>query len=119
MLHVNNVDFYELVEGHEKWEPFTVEGNEIGQVSWLRQTQNDGGILFSGLWRHEPEEHPNGMPYKVEGNETFYVVKGQAEIEMETGEKIAMKEGHSYSFTDGFSGVWRTHKPFVKFFIAS
>ncbi|SDH85740.1 cupin domain-containing protein [Alteribacillus bidgolensis] len=119
MLHLNNSTVFELSKEPEHWEPFMVEGNEIGKVSWLRQTQNEKGILAAGLWKHHPDEHPNGMPYKTAGNETFYVLSGEAEVETVGGNIIALKEGHSYSFTNGFAGTWKTKKSFVKFFIVS
>jgi len=119
MNQLNNSLVYELSKNPSKWEPFIVQGMEIGQVSWLRQTQDETGVLSTGLWKHRQEEHPDGMPYGVEGNETFYVVKGEAEIETENGEKIFLKEGNSYSFTDGFFGTWRTKGEFVKFFVVS
>ncbi|WP_101845034.1 cupin domain-containing protein [Halobacillus sp. Marseille-P3879] len=119
MIHLKNSVVYELSKNTEEWEPFIVEGNEIGQVSWLRQTQDENGVLAAGLWRHLPEEHPVGMPYGVAGNETFYVVSGEAEVVTDKGEKVELKEGNSYSFTDGFAGTWTTKKAFVKFFIVS
>ncbi|WP_138419558.1 cupin domain-containing protein [Aquibacillus sediminis] len=119
MLKKDQFSVYNLGKTPDKWEPFVVEGMEIGQVSWLRQTQDDNGVLAAGLWKHRREEHPNGMPYGVDGNETFYVLQGEAEIETNTGETMLLEEGNSYSFTDGFTGLWRTKKDFIKFFVVS
>lgn len=117
MIHLANSTVYELSKNPNKWEAFIVQGLKLGQVSWLRRTNEDNGVLATGLWKHHEEEHPDGMPYGVEGSETFHVIKGEAEIETEKGEKIVLKEGNSYSFTDGFLGTWKTKGEFIKFFI--
>lgn len=102
-----------------QWEPFVIEGEKIGEVSLLRQTEEKQGALTTGLWRHQPDEHPDGMPYAVMGAETFYVLEGEAELLTSNGDKVSLQSGNIYSFSNGFEGTWKTVKPFVKFFVES
>lgn len=122
MTQSNNLtNLIYVLEGKDTiWEPFLPGGEEeVGKVSWLRQTQDEKGVLFAGLWKHLPEMHPDGMPYGVEGNETFYVIEGRAELTNSNGDTILLEKGNSYSFKDGYVGTWKTLEPFMKFFIVS
>lgn len=121
MTKTNNLhDLIYVLEGKDpNWEPFLHGDEEIGKVSWLRQTQDENRVLFAGLWKHLPEMHPDGMPYGVEGNETFYVIEGKAELTDSNGNTILLVKGNSYSFKDGYVGTWKTLEPFTKFFIVS
>ncbi|MGY4691453.1 cupin domain-containing protein [Salibacterium sp. K-3] len=98
-----------------KWEDFMVQGNKIGDVKVIKSDDH----TTVGLWKHTPEEHPDGMPYGVEGTETFHVVEGKAILTTGDGEEITMKPGHVYSFSNGFEGTWRTIEPFMKFFVTT
>ncbi|CUB17980.1 cupin domain-containing protein [Bacillus subtilis] len=100
-----------------KWEPFVVEGMELGQAHVLRTDIETGTV--SGLWKHSPEEHPDGMPFLIHGNETFYVLQGSAELYTPDGEVIQLKKGDMFSGSDGFSATWKTTAPFIKFYTIS
>ncbi|MGJ9385933.1 cupin domain-containing protein [Salipaludibacillus sp. CF4.18] len=110
---------FQLSGKDEKWEPFMVGEAKVGMVSWLRQSQSEDGVVFAGLWKHTPEEHPNGMPYGAESNETFYVIEGKAEITDTNGNTILLERGNSYSLKQGYEGTWKTIEAFKKFFIVS
>ena len=97
----------------DSWETLIEDGQEMGQVHWLRQVE--GGPV-AGLWRVSAEKGAE-LPYKVTGTDSFHVIEGEAELETPDGERIQLVPGGIYSFPDGFTATWRTRSQFMKFFV--
>jgi uncharacterized cupin superfamily protein len=98
----------------ESWEQLIEDGQRMGQVHWLLQSEN--GPL-AGLWKIDTEEGAD-IPYRVTtGSDSFHVIEGEAELETPDGEKIQLTAGGIYSFPNGFTARWRTRSPFLKFFV--
>lgn len=102
-----------------EWVPFVVAGQNTGKVQWVRVNGEGESLLATGFWHHTPEEHPDGMPYGVAGNETFHVLEGKAELHTKDGKKITLGKGDVFSASNGFEATWKTLAPFTKFFIVS
>ncbi len=98
------------------WEPLIDDGQEIGEVHWLRREGE--GMPVSGLWRISTEKGAE-IPYNVHGSDSFHVIEGEAELETPDGQKIMLVAGGVYSFPDGFTATWRTRSPFLKFFVVA
>jgi uncharacterized cupin superfamily protein len=99
----------------QDYEPFLVEGEQVGNVHWLRTQSGGEGALFTGLWTCEPRE----IPYVFPGDETMHVLEGAVHIELEGGEAVDLKPGDIASFTKGQSAHWTISEPFKKFFVIS
>jgi uncharacterized cupin superfamily protein len=117
MISISNVSHTSI--DRATWEPFLEDGNQLGEVHWLCQREDETGVLLAGLWRHRPDEHPDGMPYRVMGSETFHVLEGSCELTLKSGEEIRLQPGDSVTFPDAFEATWRTTKPFMKFFVVA
>jgi uncharacterized cupin superfamily protein len=117
MISVSNISRTSIDSA--TWEPFLEGEEQIGEVDWLCQREDETGALFAGLWRHRPEEHPDGVPYRVAGSETFHVLEGACELTLKNGEAIRLQAGDSVTFADGFEATWRTIEPFLKFFVVA
>ena len=102
----------------EAWEPFVVQGREIGEVHWLVQNSRPHGVLAAGMWLIHAEGGVE-LPYAVAGSETFQVLEGDAELETPAGERIRLTRGDVVSFPDGFTATWRTLSDFKKFFVVA
>lgn len=102
-----------------EWGPFVVAGQNIGKVKWLRINGEGEPLLATGFWHHTPEEHPDGMPYGVKGNETFNVIEGKAELYTTDGKVITLEKGDVFTASNGFEATWKTLAPFTKFFVVS
>jgi hypothetical protein len=35
-------------------------------------------VRYAGLWRHRPEDAPEGGPYNTSGSETVYILRGRS-----------------------------------------
>jgi uncharacterized cupin superfamily protein len=90
-----------------------------GEFDWLRRNARGEPLLRAGLWRHLPEENPHGIPFRVTGTETMYVIDGSAVLTLPDGSTIWLQEGATASFSDGFEAVWHTMEPFTKFFVVT
>lgn len=97
------------------YEPFMVEGEQVGTVHWLRTESGGEGVLYTGLWQCEPRE----IPYVFPGDETFHVLEGSVRIELEDGGSVDLKQGDIASFTKGQKSTWTITSPFKKFFVIS
>jgi uncharacterized cupin superfamily protein len=97
----------------DSWEQVIEEGQKMGQVHWLLQSEK-GPV--AGLWKVDTEEGAE-MPYRVTGTDSFHVIEGEAELETPDGEKVPLVAGGIYSFPDGFTATWRTRSRFMKFFV--
>jgi uncharacterized cupin superfamily protein len=98
-----------------EFEPFMHEGKRFGDVHWLRVGSGGEGVLYSGLWTHEPAS----FPYVFPGDETFHVLEGELTIEVDGGDSVTLTPGDIASFPKGQSSTWHITKPFKKFFVIS
>jgi uncharacterized protein len=99
----------------EDFEPFMLEGEQVGQVHWLRTESGGEGVLYTGLWACEPRD----IPYLFPGDETFHVLEGEVHIELAEGGSVDLKTGDIASFTKGQKSTWTIRAPFKKFFVIS
>jgi uncharacterized cupin superfamily protein len=99
----------------DNYEPFMVEGQQVGSVHWLRTESGGDGQLFAGLWTCEPRV----IPYVFGGDETMHVLEGAAHIDLGGGESLELKPGSIASFRKGQVATWTITKPFKKFFVVS
>lgn len=98
-----------------EYEPFVHEGEPFGDVHWLRVGSGGEGVLYAGLWTHEPAD----LPYVFPGDETFHVLGGEVTIDVEGGDSVTLREGDIASFTKGQTSTWHITQPFKKFFVIS
>ena len=99
----------------QDYEPFMVEGEQVGEVHWLRTESGGEGQLFAGLWTCQPRE----IAYTFPGDETFHVLEGEVHIVVEGGETVDLKAGDCASFAKGQVSTWTIGQPFKKFFVVS
>lgn len=99
----------------QDYEPFMVEGKQYGEVHWLRTESGGEGVLYTGLWRAEPQD----IPYVFPGDETFEVLEGEVSIQVEGGEAVDLKVGDVASFPKGQASTWTVKSSFKKFFVIS
>ncbi len=99
----------------DEYEPFLNEGEAFGDVHWLRVGSGGDGVLYTGLWTHDPAD----LPYVFPGDETFHVLEGEVTIDVEGGDSVTLKAGDIASFSKGQSSTWHITQPFKKFFVIS
>ncbi|MFL5869488.1 MAG: cupin domain-containing protein [Solirubrobacterales bacterium] len=99
----------------EGYEPFIVDGEQVGEIRWLRTTQDQASTALEvGLWRSDPATYD----YLFVVDETFHVIEGAVTIELpETDERLELKAGDIAFFQAGTPSVWTITKPFKKFVI--
>jgi uncharacterized cupin superfamily protein len=108
MIPVSNV-------GAVQYEPFSHEGRPFGQVHWLRTQPAGDGVLFTGLWKHEPAT----FRYVFPGDETFHLLEGRVRIEVDGMPPVELRPGDIVSFPKGSSSTWTIHEEMKKFFVIS
>lgn len=99
----------------QAYEPFLVEGQNFGEVHWLRTTSGGDGQLFAGLWKHGV----GTFDYVFPGDETFHVLEGNVHIAVQSGPTVDLKPGDVVSFTKGQASTWTITSPMKKFFVIS
>jgi uncharacterized cupin superfamily protein len=99
----------------EGYEPFMVEGTQVGEIRWLRPDEGSSpSALEVGLWRSDPATYD----YLFATDETFHVVEGAVTIELpDRSERLELRVGDIAYFSAGTHSVWRITKPFKKFVI--
>jgi uncharacterized protein len=101
----------------EDYEPYMVEGQQVGEVHWLRQDE-EPPVTLAGLWRALPGSVPDEFPYDYPGgNETLQVLEGSVVVEVAGEEPVNLGPGSIASFKQGTKSVWRLQTPFKKFFV--
>ncbi|MEO1228478.1 MAG: cupin domain-containing protein [Myxococcota bacterium] len=112
--HVSDVD-WQPFQYMENGTPFT-----FGEFIPLRMEGTGGYTLAVGLWRvSEPSTSP---PYTSElGDETFLVLEGEVEIEIEGEPKRRRYGAGDYvSWSMGTPTTWHiVQAPFKKFFVVA
>ena len=97
----------------ESYEPFMLGDKQAGEVHWLTQTNSDGQVSYSGLWRCEPMS----FDYEFPGDEILHVLQGSLQIEIAGGDTVTVQEGDIVAFDKGLKSVWTVQIPFKKFFV--
>ena len=96
------------------YEPFVVDGAEVGEIRWLPAPDGATAKLEVGLWRSEPATYD----YYFVADETFCVLEGAVTIELtETGETLELSQGDTAYFREGTRSVWTITQRFKKFVI--
>ena len=75
----------------------------------LALTESEGGTEVAGFWMCTP-----GSFTDTELEESFVVIRGQAEVEMADGTRIALGPGDTHSFRAGEKTIWKVTQPLVK-----
>lgn len=99
----------------DRYEAFVHEGKPFGEVHWLRTESGGEGMLFAGLWTHEPAT----FDYVFPGDETFHVLEGNVRITVEGGETVSLGPGDIVSFSKGQASNWVITRKLKKFFVIS
>ncbi len=68
------------------------------------------GVFNWPVWEKEESEFDWYYPE----DETFYVVEGEAEVELEDGSRVHFGKGDLVTFKKGVRCVWRILKPIRK-----
>ena len=112
----NSSAFVSSVDAHS-YEPFPLEDVKAGEpkpeVAWLRAEAEGDNLLYAGLFRAQPST----FGYVYVGHETFHVLDGEVEIQLEDGEVINLRAGDIASFNKGDKCTWKITSPFKKFFV--
>ena len=94
------------------YEPFMVDGAQVGEY---RQLGTEGGAadtLDAGLWRSEPATYD----YFFATDEVFYVLEGAVTIELpDRGETLELRTGEIGYFKAGTRSAWTITERFKKF----
>lgn len=98
-----------------RYEPFIHDGQPFGQVHWLRTESGGDGVLYTGLWKHDVAV----FPYIFPGDETFHLLEGRVQIELDGSGVVDLGPGAIVSFRKGQHSVWRIIEPMKKFFVIS
>jgi uncharacterized protein len=101
--------------GATGYESFRPAGEPFGEVHWLRTQSGGDGMLFTGLWTHEPAE----FDYVFPGDETFHVLEGRVKIRLSGGDVVELGPGDIASFAKGQASKWTISAAFKKFFVIS
>lgn len=104
--------------GTEDYVPFEMNiigGEGATYVHMLRDASNGEGQLLAGMWRADPVT----IDYVFSGDETFHVLQGEADVELDTGEVVHLSAGDIASFAKGMHSIWRIRSSFEKFFVIS
>ena len=109
---------FKSTSGTENYVPFEmniIEGDGATYVHMLRDVSNGDGQLLAGMWRADPVT----IDYVFGGDETLHVLRGEADVELDTGEVVHLSPGDIASFVKGQHSIWRIASSFEKFFVIS
>lgn len=103
-------------ENHPLFEEFEPDPFDPDQVvdgqpeAWDYPLSVSGdGAEVAGLWMCTP-----GTFTDTEEEESFLVIRGNAEVEMADGTRIVLGPGDTHSFRAGEKTVWTVTQPLVK-----
>lgn len=97
----------------DAYEPFMVGDKQAGEVHWLSQTNAQGVITYSGLWKCDPMT----FEYEFPGDEIIHVLEGDLLIEIDGQDDITLTTGDIASFDKGVKCTWTIQNTFKKFFV--
>jgi uncharacterized cupin superfamily protein len=104
-LHTSHADATDYV-------PFMTDHGQEGEVHWVRTEGSDGVTMKAGIWRAAPGDIPENMPVTFVGSETLFVLEGQLDIDIESGESVSLTTGDIVNFEKGTESVWKLRSPF-------
>ena len=99
----------------QQYEPFVHEGKPFGEVHWLRTESGGVGVLYAGLWSHDPAT----FRYVFPGDETFHLLEGRVRIQVDGLPAVDLEPGDIVSFTKGQASTWTISARMKKFFVIS
>ena len=70
------------------------------------------GVKSWPVWEKEPSE----FDWYYDEDETFYVIEGEAEVELDDGTKVRFSEGDLVTFKKGVSCKWRVLRYIRKYY---
>jgi uncharacterized protein len=118
-MAVSEKSHYHASSKTEDYVPVPVEGVLEGEanvrVHWLRESASGEGTLLAGLLRADPSR----IAYVFPGDETFLLLKGEVDIELETGETVSVRAGDMASFPRGLKSIWDIKSTMEKFVVVS
>lgn len=99
---------------NSEYETFlTANGDPAGDVAWLRKEESKGKVYRAGMWRCGVSE----APYYFAADETFVMIEGVLQIQLEGGKVMRFGPGETGSFVEGANSVWTVIEPVLHFFI--
>jgi uncharacterized cupin superfamily protein len=118
MTTTHTVAFGTIEPDH--YEPFSgfdavLEGDPAAGVAWLRTASAGEGALYAGMFVVAPSR----FRYTFAGDETFHVLDGAVEIEVDGGPVVGVRAGDIVSFPKGARSTWTVTAPLRKFFVIS
>lgn len=99
----------------QTFEPFVVEGQQFGEVHWLRKDSSGAGMLLTGLWMHGPAT----FRYVFPADETFHLLEGRVRIAVDGMTPVDLLPGDIVSFRQGQESTWTIEERIRKFFVIS
>jgi uncharacterized protein len=92
-----------------------LSGDPAARVAWLRTGSGGAGVLYTGMFTAEPST----FRYSFAGDESFHVLDGDLDIQVDGGEAVTLGPGDIVSFPKGASSTWTVRAPLRKFFVIS
>lgn len=107
-------------EDGDSWEPFiNAQGEQAGEVIWLRDTMVGDRPLRVGIWRVLPGQLPTEVPRLFPGHETIHVLEGAVTIAVVGDEPRYLTTGDMAHYAEGIHSTWTFTMPFKKLFVIS
>ena len=71
---------------------------------------NELGVENWPIW----EKEVSTFDWYYDTNETFYVIEGEVEVELDDGTKVSFGAGDLVTFSEGVKCTWHVKKPIRK-----
>ena len=99
--------------GRQGWSALIDPPGEIGSPgAEMVVFAEAAGAFTIGLWEREPDTWPFERAY----DEVAMILEGEADIETEEGEMLAVRAGDVLVSPKGSKGVWHVRSKIVKFY---
>lgn len=105
--------------GEERWEPFYVDGERMGDMHWLRAPADDEGAPVATIWRVLPGEAPAEIDYTFHGDELWHVLEGTIDVTYDDGRRYTLSAGDVGTFPRGGNAKLRLTTPFKKAYMVA
>lgn len=90
-----------------RFEPYMTPSGPEGEVSWIRESGEDGVDVRVGIWRCLENEFPDPFPVTFAGAETLYVLEGTLSLkDLERGGTTTHTVGDIVSVERGTRTEW-------------
>ena len=93
------------------WQALVDPPGEIPSAGREREIFSSGSFTC-GFWEREPDTWSFERPY----DEVSYILEGRADVELPTGEVLAVSRGTVLVTPKGSKGTWKIHERVVKFY---